>query len=278
MRHPLVTPILAVQRAYDQGGGGMLTASLAFFAFFTVMPTLLLLTSLLGFVIANVEDRIALVENLFAQLDPLYTVAMSIVENLAAGASVGTIVGLLGLLWGAAGFYGALEGSMQRIFPGPHQRDVVAVRVRGIVAVVLVLAGMIAAIVLTAVVPIVTSGLRSLAIDVGQLSIVIGPLIACGIAIVSCLVVYVAVPPDGPSVRAALLPAVVAGGAIGLLTASFSAVAQVVASAYLSLLAVGSVFIALVWFNLVFQILLYGAAFARLRRDDERRRAGPPTL
>jgi uncharacterized BrkB/YihY/UPF0761 family membrane protein len=107
---------------------------------------------------------------------------------------------------------------------------------------------------------------------------VIAPIVACSVAVISCLVVYVTVPPDGPSLRAAVVPAIIAGVAIGLLTTLFSAVAPFLVQSYLALGIVGSVFIALVWFNFVFQILLYGAAFARLRRDRERRRSRTPTL
>ena len=41
---------------------------------------------------------------------------------------------------------------------------------------------------------------------------------------------------------------------------------------------VGSVFISLLWLYLVFQALMYGAAFARLRRDRDRVRQEVPHL
>ena len=41
---------------------------------------------------------------------------------------------------------------------------------------------------------------------------------------------------------------------------------------------VGSVFISLLWLYLVFQVLMYGAAFARLRRDRDRVRREAPRL
>jgi membrane protein len=270
MRHRLVTPLLEVQRAYDRGGGGMLTASLAFFAFFTILPTLLLFTSVLGFFVEDATTRSRMIDSLVGQLEPLAEVADAIVKGLADNARTGTIIGLLGLLWGAAGFYGALEGSMQRMFPGPGQRDVVVIRVRGVISVALVLTGMLAAVAATVLVPL-------LSVDLGDQGMLVTPLIACAVAVAACLVVYVAVPPDGPGLRAAWLPALVAGAAIGLLTTLFGSLAPFIVASYLALGIVGSVFVALVWLNLVFQILLYGAAYARLRRDAERRR-DPPRL
>jgi membrane protein len=275
MRHAWVAPFLAIQRAYDHSGGGMLTASLAFFAFFTILPALLLFTAVLGIVIEDPRLRSDFLDRLVAQVAPLRPVVDEILDSLSQSARTATVIGLLGLLWGAAGFYGVLEASMVRMFPGPRERDVVAVRIRGVLAVALVLTGMLAAIVVTVVVPVVTSALQ---LDLGAVTVVIAPLAACAVASVACLVVYVAVPPDGPSLRAAVPPALLAGIVIGLLTTLFSAVAPFLVSSYVALGVVGGVFIALVWFNLVFQILLYGAAFARLRRDAARRRTGPPRL
>ena len=86
---------------------------------------------------------------------------------MADSARTGTILGLLGLLWGAAGFYGSLEGAMLRMFPGPHERDAVAVRVRGVIAVALVLGAMLAAVLATVALPIVSH----LRIDLGAASV-----------------------------------------------------------------------------------------------------------
>jgi membrane protein len=275
MRDPRLVPLLAIQRAYDHGGGGMLTASLAFYAFFTVVPTVLLLTSLLGFAVGNAAERARLTEDLVGQIEPLQPLVLEVVDKLADSARTGTLLGLLGLLWGAAGFYGSLESAMVRMFPGPKSRDAVASRVRGIIAVGLVLTGMLVAVLLSVIIPLVTS---RLGVDLATVSVVSAPVVASAVAVVLALVVYVLVPPDPPSLRAAILPALLAGVAIGLLTSLFSYVGQFLVGTYLALGIVGTVFIALVWFSFVFQILLYGAAFARLRRDEERRRAGPPRL
>jgi uncharacterized BrkB/YihY/UPF0761 family membrane protein len=87
-----------------------------------------------------------------------------------------------------------------------------------------------------------------------------------------------AIPPDGPTFRQAFWPAVVSGTIIGLLTSLFGLIAPLLVRHWVTLGTVGSVFIALIWFNLVFQVLLLGAAFARIRRDRDRTRNGPPRL
>ena len=52
-------------------------------------------------------------------------------ETAGSPARVGTVVGLVGFIWGASGFYMALQGAMERFFPGPHAHDPVRGRLRG---------------------------------------------------------------------------------------------------------------------------------------------------
>ena len=290
LRTPPVLAVMDVMRAYDRGGGGMLAGALAYFGFFTVVPALLLFVGLLGVLVEDQSLRERLIQGLVDQLDPIREVAVEVVEGLADNGRTGTVIGVLGLRWGASGFYGALQGAMQRMFPGPGSRDFLQTRLRGVIAVVVVLAVLLLAVLLvfglpllnewfdarcaalTALdLPLVTSACD---LDIAQVTGAIGVAGAVGIAFLAVLVVYVVVPPDGPSLRQALWPAVIVGVVIGLFTSLFGWVAPLLVRQWLTLGIVGSVFISLVWFNLVFQALVYGAAFARLRRDRERARSG----
>jgi uncharacterized BrkB/YihY/UPF0761 family membrane protein len=291
MRRPRVIAVMAVLRAYDHGGGGMTAAGLAYFALFTTVPALLLFVGVLGVVIENSDARAQLIEALVDQVDPIRDLSLTIIDGLAGTGRTGTIVGILGLLWGASGFYGALQGAMQRMFPGPRTRDFLRTRIRGIVAVVVILGGMIAVVIAVFVVPLVSAWLDARCRDLGRLDVPlltqacdidlveVGGLLAIAatilVATLVALLVYVAVPPDGPSLRQAALPAFIVGTTVGLFTALFGLIAPFLMQQWLALGIVGSVFIALVWFDLVFQALLYGAAFARLRRDRDRRRSRP---
>ena len=294
LRHAFVRGVIDVMRAYDRAGGGMLAGGLSYFGFFTVVPALLLFVSLLGVVIEDAALRAQLITELVDQLDPIRDVATSVIDGLAGSARVGTIVGVIGLLWGFSGFYGALQGSMQRMFPGPGRRDFFRTRLNGFLAVILILGSMLVAVVVIFVAPLVAEWLSArctevtqfdsrlseqlCAIDLGQVSDVIAPVAAMGVAFVAAMLVYVAIPSNGPSIKQAFVPAIAAGIAIGLLTSLFGWVAPLLVRHWLALGIVGSVFVALIWFNLVFQALLYGAALARLRRDRDRTRSGPPTL
>ncbi|HUR15733.1 MAG TPA: YhjD/YihY/BrkB family envelope integrity protein, partial [Candidatus Limnocylindrales bacterium] len=80
------------------------------------------------------------------------------------------------------------------------------------------------------------------------------------------------VPAKSPSLRAAVPPAIAAGVGIGLLTMLFSALTPWLIGGLLAFGVIATVFGALIWLSLSYQILLFGGAWARLRRDHEIRR------
>jgi membrane protein len=294
MRHPLMATVMDVMRVYGRGGGGMLAGALAYFAFFTLVPALLLFVGLLGVLVEDADLREQLVSGVIEQIEPIADLATFLTTELADSGRISTIAGIVGLLWGASGFYGALQGAMQRMFPGPGERDFLRTRLRGVVTVVFILGSMLAAVIIVFVLPTITDWVQNAcialntfdnalvdevcSIDFVEISGAVTVVAAMGVAFLAALVVYIAIPPDGPSFRIAFWPAVVAGVAIGLFTSLFGWVAPLLVRHWSTLGLVGSVFIALIWFNLVFQALVYGAAFARVRRDRDRAKAGPPRL
>jgi uncharacterized BrkB/YihY/UPF0761 family membrane protein len=152
---------------------------------------------------------------------------------------------------------------------------VIEQRVRGIVGVLLIVGLGLGAVIISSVAGIVVSLVDVPGIDLLRL---LSLAITCGLAIVVCEVVYVVVPRNGPSWRAAAVPALVAGIGIGLLTSLFGMLTPILIHGFAALGVIASVFAALVWFNLLFQILLYGAAWARIRRDREVLRRHPPRI
>jgi uncharacterized BrkB/YihY/UPF0761 family membrane protein len=290
MRLGPVQGFLHAMRAYDRGGGGMLAGALAYFAFFTMVPTLLLLVSLLGVLVEDAGLREELIQAVIGQIEPIADLATFIIEGLADSGRTGTIVGLLGLLWGASGFYGALQGAMQRMFPGPGGRDFFQTRLRGAVTVVVVLGVLVIAIGLVFILPFANEWFDArcvelerqglaiaeevCSIDLGQITGAIGVVGAMGVAFLLALGIYIAIPLDGPTFGQAFWPAVVVGVLIGALTALFGWIAPLLVRNWLTLGIVGNVFIALIWLNLTFQAVVFGAAFARLRRDRDRLRRG----
>lgn len=264
-RIPLVVSIQRILDTYNAAGGGITSSGLSYGALFAVIPGMLLIVSLLVIVVDSPTARQEVIDWLVKQVPPLEQFATDIVASVAKQARVGSLIGLALFIWGASGFYLALEGAMQRLFPGPRRRDPIMGRIRGAIAVVLVVGSVLAMFVASTIAN--GFGLGSIVAGIDAVVPVGGPLAAVTVSSFVCLIVYVLVPADAPGWRAALLPAIAAGIGIGLLTSLFSLVSGVLVGGLTTIGTLASVFVALVWFNWVFQILLYGGAWARLRRD-----------
>jgi membrane protein len=278
-RLPPVRAMLAVSDGYNAGGGGLFASGLAFSALFAVIPALLLIVSLLVIAVDDATTRANVIDWIITTIPPLAEVAKSVIDNLVTGAQVGTVVGLVGFIWRASGFYMALQAAMERFFPGPHAHDPVRGRLRGILAVAVV-------VVFALVGFLVSTGVGLLSTDLQQHLNVrwdfaltwVGPVVAVVIGVGICLAIYRLVPSDPPSRRAASIPALCAGTFIGLLTALFGLLLGILVQGVVGIGAIAGFFIALIWFNYVFQALLYGAAYARIRRDRDRVALGPPSI
>ena len=182
-----------------------------------------------------------------------------------AGRGALSIIGVVGLLWGASAFYGVLDEVMRRIFTGGGPRNEFSRRLRGFATIVILVLVIIGTISLGGL----WAALNQL---VGDLFIwrYAGPLLSLGVMVLVALAVYLVVPTAPPSLRAAFWPAVAAGIGIGLLTNLFSLLAPLLIGSLAGLGVIATVFGALVWLNFSYQILLFGAAWARVRRDRER--------
>ncbi len=283
--------ITDVMRAYDRGGGGMLAGALAYFAFFTMVPALLLFVSLLGVLVEDRDLRDQLVASLVDRLDPISEVATVVIDGLAGSGRTGTVIGVLGLLWGASGFYGALQGAMAAHVPRARASRLPADADPGPAHGRAHPGRMLAAVRghLRPAPPAAVAGgplprprrprpagpaSRPAPIDVGSIGAV-GAIAATMVVATLAALDRLRGHPAGRCLAAA-------GAAASPPRGHRHRAVHVRCSAgwrrsssrqWLTLGIVGSVFISLIWFNLVFQALVYGAAFARLRRDDERSRA-----
>lgn len=272
-RIPLVVAIQRILDTYNAAGGGITSSGLSYGALFAVIPGLLLIVSLLVIAVDSPETRQDVIDWIVKQVPPLQEFATDIVASVTKQARVGSLIGLALFVWGASGFYLGLEGAMERLFPGPKRRDPIMGRVRGVIAVLLVVGSVLAMFVASSLVA--GAGLDGVFAGIDSIVPVGGPLVAIAGASFVCLIVYVLVPADTPGWRAAWAPALAAGTGIGLLTSLFSLVSQYLVGGFSALGALTSVFVALVWFNWVFQMLLYGGAWARLRRDRRQVRGVP---
>lgn len=260
----VVSQVLAVIAAANEAGAPLFAAALAFSTLFAAIPLMLLLAGVLGWLVEDPAQRSALLVQLAGYLPPLADVLEQSLEGVVRQRGALSVIGLVGLIWGSSAFYSGLDEVMRRIFPGGGQRGEVARRVRGVLTVFVLIALIVGTILL--------SGLWTLLYQVvGELDIWrwAAPAIALAVMILVVLAVYRFVPTRPPSWRAALLPAIVAGVAIGLLTDLFSLLTPLLIGGLAGLGVIATVFGALVWLNFSYQILFYGAAWARVRRDQE---------
>jgi membrane protein len=257
-RTPPVRGLLSVMDGYNTAGGGLAASGLAFSALFAIVPGLLLIVSLLVLAVDDPETRRQAIQWIVDTVPPLTQVATQIVQNLADSARVGSIVGFVGFVWGASGFYLALDAALGRFFPARRGRDPIRGRIRGVIAVLLVVVGVIAAFSASTL-------LAGILVPLKGLSPILSPLVSVLGASVACLACYELIPVEPPSVRAALPAAFAAGAVIGLLTSLFGLIGSFLVAGVSGLGIIASVFIALIWFGYVFQALLYGASFARIR-------------
>ncbi len=276
LRDRRVAEIQAVITAVGEASGGLLAAGLAFNALFAIVPALLFMVGLLGFIIGDAARAQAIVESLVERVPAVAPFAEAVLGQLVAGRGAFSIVGIIGVAWGASGFYGSLDETMRRLFPGGAPRSIVAQRIRGVVAVFGLVGAALAAVTATSVVSLLDA---VLVLPEGIESVrLLSTILMLGVFTLVVLFTYLVVPTSAPSFRAALMPALLAGLGIGLLTALFSSLAPFLVGQLSGLGLLATVFGALVWLRLVFQMLIFGAGWARIRRDRTRRKATRPTL
>jgi membrane protein len=264
----VVRRVMAVMEAANMAGAPLLAAALAFTTMFALVPVLLLLAGVLGWLIEDPATRAELLAQLVAQVPPLEQALAGSLEAVVEARGALSLVGLIGLLWGASNFYQALDEVMRRLFPGGEIRGFVSRRVRGVIA-VLVLVGLVVGTITLGGLWAFLEGLLG-AVDNEFVFWGVGLLVSLAVAIVVVLIVYRFVPTAPPTVRAALLPAVVAGIGIGLLTNLFTLLAPLLVGGLQAFGVLAAIFGALIWLNFCYQMLLYGAAWARYRRDREK--------
>ncbi|HYH93531.1 MAG TPA: YihY/virulence factor BrkB family protein [Candidatus Saccharimonadales bacterium] len=265
---PRVAYLRAVLDTYGRAPGGLLANGLAFAALFATVPIALVMLGVAGLLLDDPAVQAQLAEAIGDLFPPLRDLVAGALVALSDGAAVTSIVGIVALVWTVSQFYVTLDIAFSRIFTERLERDFVRRNARGFLSVaglgglilVLVVAGTLAAAAET-LLPRTSAPIAAVTRLVTSL-----PVIA-GLGAIFVLVVYRTVPPEAPTWRAAWLPAAVAGVSIVLLSQLFLFVAPRLVGAAAFAGSLASAFIALAWLSFTFQILLYGAAWVRVRDD-----------
>jgi membrane protein len=275
LERPWVAVARRVLTVYGQAPGGLLANGLAFTALFAIVPIALVTLGVAGLLVDDPTVQAQLATALASLFPPLADLIDRALESLSAGAAITSIVGIAGLLWTVSQFYVTLDIAFSRIFTESPERDLVQRTARGFlwvaglvgVVVALIVAGSLAA-AAEALLPTSATALTAFG------RIASSPPVVVGVGMLLTLVIYRVVPNRTPSLAATLLPAAVAGLAIVILSQLFVFVAPRIVGAAAVAGPLATAFIALAWLSFTFQILLLGAAWARVRADTER---GAPT-
>jgi len=263
--------LLAIMDIANEAGATLFAAALAFGTMFAVIPLVLLLSGVIGWLVDDPAQRQALVDQLVGIFPPLAGVFASSLDGAVEQRGALSVVGVIGLLWGASAYYGGLDEVMRRLFSGGGVRNELSRRVRGAVTIAVLVALIVGTISLSSVWALLDQ-------FVGGLFFwrYLAPAIALAVMVLVVLAAYCLVPTAPPSLRAALPPAIAAGLTIGILTNVFSLLAPLLIGGMSGFGVIAAVFGALVWLNFSYQILLYGAAWARVRRDREQQVVAAP--
>jgi YihY family inner membrane protein len=123
-RVPPAAFIFGVLKKFGDDNGGVLVTNLAFTAFLSLFPLLLVLMTVLGLV-ASVEPsfRIDVVNAVSQQIPLIGRTLTENVDQLRRSSVIGLIVGLVALLWGSTGLAQAGIFTMEQVWnlPGPDR-------------------------------------------------------------------------------------------------------------------------------------------------------------
>ena len=264
---PLVARILGVPRIamahavylrFSASSGPVLARGLAYVALFALVPALLAVLSVVGFLVRDPAVRGRIVAIVAEQIPPLGPIMDGALQGFSGLAATTGIVSIALLLWSASSVVRALDGAFRVVFEDAGEGRT---PIRDVVAVASVAGGILAA--ATALVLVTLPG------PVGDVIGVPGPVAraVASFALVTGLVglAYRFVPRPRPGWRMLGLPALCAGLAIFLLTALFGFLGPLLLGSAELYGAFGALFLGLIWLGNVTQVLLLGAAWVAER-------------
>jgi len=114
--------VFGVIKKYGDDNGGVLASNLAYSAFVSIFPLLLILTTILGLVAAvNPSVRDQVLHAVSGQVPAIGDTLTKNVTELKRSSIIGLIIGFAGLVWGAAGLAQAGLFTMEQVWnlPGP---------------------------------------------------------------------------------------------------------------------------------------------------------------
>ena len=263
---------------YGAAGGGVTADGLAYSTIVAILPTLLLLVSILGLLIADPAERERLLEILAAQVPPLEDLISEILGQISAGAWTFSIIGIIGVIWGASRVYAALDTSVALFFPREPRRDVVRQTLESLACVGFFVGSVLGGAALLFFVADLSIVPSAAADQIVRRIIAVALMTAWFAA--ALFLAYWYIPARRVPWRDAAVPALVAGIVVSAITQVFAVIAPIF---FRSLAIYGTfiaLFAALIWLSLCTQVVLLGVAWIARRVGAPRptRPGTPETL
>ncbi|HET9074555.1 MAG TPA: YihY/virulence factor BrkB family protein [Solirubrobacteraceae bacterium] len=184
-RHEALSIAVAVVKKFGDDGAGSLAALVAYYAFFSLFPLLLVFVTVLGFALHGHPGTISSVEHSVARNFPGFAGGSHPLINFHSltGSVVALIIGLLTSLWSGLGITGAAQNALDTVWavPKKHRPNFLAGKGRGLL---LILSLGLLFLVATLVSGIVTGGFG------GVLAKILGILISLGVNVLLFLVAF----------------------------------------------------------------------------------------
>lgn len=134
-RRPRLAFVVAVLKKYSDDSGPQLAALIAYYAFFSFFPLLLIAVTVLGYVLQGDATLQHDIVNSFVRDIPV--IGQQIQDNVRSlkGSGVALAVGLITSLWAGLGITQAVQSSFNRIWHVPYRNrpDFLRARLRGVV-------------------------------------------------------------------------------------------------------------------------------------------------
>lgn len=253
---------MAVVKKFGFDGSGRYAAMLAYYGFFSVLPLLLVLVTVLGIVL---QDNQHLQEQILnTALAKFPVIGTQLEQNIHAitGNTVALVVGILGALWGGLGVMQAAQTAMNAMWGVPvHRRpNYMLSRLRSL-AMLGVLGGALLA---STALSVSLSFLGDFPVAVQVLSVVA----SFGLAFLQFLLAYKLLTSKALSWREVLPGSVAAGAAwVVLLTLGGYILNREVKNASALYGFFGVTIGILIWISLSAQVMLYGAEINAVVKD-----------
>jgi membrane protein len=119
-RHRLLAFLAATQKKYSDDQGSYLAATISYYAFFSIFPLLLVLTTILGYVLrGHPKLQQSIVGSALAQFP---VIGRQLQSHALTGNALALVVGSVGALWAGTAVFIAAQDAMNELWGVPYRR------------------------------------------------------------------------------------------------------------------------------------------------------------